>query len=366
MPASCWGCAVSHAPPIHLFAFSGFEGAQTASARHTKRPPIGPESCWGSAVSHACPPGRPIHLFAFSGFEGASTASARHTKRPPIGPESCWGSAVSHACPPGRPIHLFAFSGFEGASTASARHTKRPPIGPESCWGSAVSHACPPGRYLPFADWVHPTIHQSSHQSHQGLLASFMTALRACQLVAGRAPPHLWPARACLHPAGDVPFRTPHPSTSLLLADSKALKRHRLGTPNGHPLGLNPAGVLLFRMRAHRAVTCLSRTGFILPFTSHPTSPTKACLLASWLPCVLASSLQGEHHAPHLWPARACLHPAGDVPFRMPHPSISLLLADSKVLKRHRLGTPNGHPLGLNPARVLLFRTRAHRAVTCL
>ena len=128
-----------------------------------------------------------------------------------------------------------------------------------------------------------------------------MTALRACQLVAGRAPPHLWPARACLHPAGDVPFRMPHPSISLLLADSKVPKRHRLGTPNGHPLGLNPAGVLLFRMRAHRA-----------------------------------------------------------------DPSISLLLADSKVPQRHRLGTPNGHPLGLNPAGVLLFRMRAHRAVTCL
>ena len=178
MPASCWGCAVSHAPPIHLFAFSGFEGAQTASARHTKRPPIGPESCWGSAVSHACPPGRylpfadwvhpTIHQSSHQSHQGllasfmtalracqlvAGRAPCTASLASPCMPASCWGCAVSHA----PPIHLFAFSGFEGAQTASARHTKRPPIGPESCSGSAVSHAGPPGRYLPLADWVHPT-----------------------------------------------------------------------------------------------------------------------------------------------------------------------------------------------------------------
>ena len=36
----------------------------------------------------------------------------------------------------------------------------------------------------------------------------------------------------------------------LLLAGSKVPKRQRLYRPLGHPLGLNPAGVLLFRMRA--------------------------------------------------------------------------------------------------------------------
>ena len=38
-------------------------------------------------------------------------------------------------------------------------------------------------------------------------------------------------------------------------------------------------------------------------------------------------------------------------------PKSPLLLVGSKVPKRHRLCRPNGHPLGLNPARVLLFRT---------
>ena len=42
-------------PSVHTFAFSGFEGAQTAPALQTKYAPIGPESCWGSAVSDACP-----------------------------------------------------------------------------------------------------------------------------------------------------------------------------------------------------------------------------------------------------------------------------------------------------------------------
>ena len=38
---------------------------------------------------------------------------------------------------------------------------------------------------------------------------------------------------------------------SLFFAGSKVPKRQRLCRPLGHPLGLNPAGVLLFRMRAH-------------------------------------------------------------------------------------------------------------------
>ena len=41
------------------------------------------------------------------------------------------------------------------------------------------------------------------------------------------------------------------PKSPLLLAGSKVPKWHRLCKPNGHRLGLNPAGVLLFRMRAH-------------------------------------------------------------------------------------------------------------------
>ena len=44
-------------PSIHpsLFAFSWFEGADTAPGPQTNGPPLGPESCWGSAVSQPCP-----------------------------------------------------------------------------------------------------------------------------------------------------------------------------------------------------------------------------------------------------------------------------------------------------------------------
>ena len=80
---------------------------------------------------------------------------------------------------------LHAFSGFKGAQTRSALQTKRPPIGPESCRGSAVSHGLPSANTSPL---------------------------------------------------------------SRFLAGSKVPKRDRLCRPNGHPLGLNPAGALLFRM----------------------------------------------------------------------------------------------------------------------
>ena len=80
---------------------------------------------------------------------------------------------------------LHAFSGFKGAQTRSALQTKRPPIGPESCRGSAVSHGLPSANTSPL---------------------------------------------------------------SRFLAGSKVPKRDRLCRPNGHPLGLNPAGAVLFRM----------------------------------------------------------------------------------------------------------------------
>ena len=80
---------------------------------------------------------------------------------------------------------LHAFSGFKGAQTRSALQTKRPPIGPESCRGSAVSHGLPSANTSPL---------------------------------------------------------------SRFLAGSKVPKRDRLCRPNGHPLGLNPAGALPFRM----------------------------------------------------------------------------------------------------------------------
>ena len=117
-----------------------------------------------------------------------------------------------------------------------------------------------------------------------------------------------------------TPFH-PHPSIhpsihlSLNLAGSKVLKRPLVRT-----LGLNPAGVLLFRNRGVEV--------FLRP---HP----RCC--------------QGHGQS---------FHP---IPPPSIHPSIhlSLLLAGSKVLKRPLVRKPIGHPLGVNPAGVLLFRNRA-------
>ena len=94
----------------------------------------------------------------------------------------------------------------------------------------------------------------------------------------------LWPARACSHgsvhrppplaccrfarvlewlvphdaaqgryvnPTNACQSFQPHPS-AFAFSGFEGAKRHRLCRPSGNPLGLNPAGVLLFRMRAHR------------------------------------------------------------------------------------------------------------------
>ena len=112
-----------------------------------------------------------------------------------------------------------------------------------------------------------------------------LTALPACQLGPVRAPPHLWPARACSHgsvhrppplaccrfarvlewlvphdaaqgryvnPTNACQSFQPHPSAFNAFSGFEGAKWHRLCRPSGNPLGLNPAGVLPFRMRAHR------------------------------------------------------------------------------------------------------------------
>ena len=131
----------SFQPHPSTFAFSGFEGAQTAAALQTTWPPVGPESCWGSAVSHACPRRGPLrafsgvgpsnHMLPPDGFAGAQRCCPGPLRQPNQGQ-----SFQPHPS-------TFAFSGFEGAQTAAALQTTWPPVGPESCWGSAVSHACP-------------------------------------------------------------------------------------------------------------------------------------------------------------------------------------------------------------------------------
>ena len=134
-PESCWGSAVldalptpgrlkakasspTHPLPLYSrfkgaeisFAFSGFEGAQTAPALQTKYPPVGPEFWWGSAASDACRRLRirskakassPTHPLPLAGSKvpksplllaGSKVPKRHRLCRPnghPFGPESC-------------------------------------------------------------------------------------------------------------------------------------------------------------------------------------------------------------------------------------------------------------------------------------
>ena len=126
---------------------------------------------------------------------------------------------------------------------APALQTKWPPIGPESCWGSGVSDACP-RRAVTCRLWIRPKA-KASNPTHPLLLAG---------------------------------FKIPKvPRSPLLLASSKVPKWHRLCRPNIHPLGLNPAGVLLFRMRADSGpLRALCGSGPI----AKASSPTHPLLLA--------------------------------------------------------------------------------------
>ena len=164
-----------HSTPIHphpsVFAFSWFEGAETAPGPQTNWPPLGRESCWGSAVSEPCPrrcfrsrihgaaQGRyikrstakaststPIHpLFAFSWFEGAETAPGPQSYWPPLGLESCWGSAVSEPCPrrcfcsrtiTSRLAKCFASICVAACPTVLRNGPCRSLLYPDSCWTS--------------------------------------------------------------------------------------------------------------------------------------------------------------------------------------------------------------------------------------
>ena len=161
-------------PSIHpsLFAFSWFEGAETAPGPQTNGPPLGRESCWGSAVSqpwcrrcfcsqiHGVAQSRgPIHpsihpsLCFYSWFEGAETAPGPQTNGPPLGPESCWGSAVPQPCP-GRcfcsRIHGAAHSGCAMLSMAVSTVLFRQ-LNPQCCSG--------PLYFNPSTHYVNPSTH---------------------------------------------------------------------------------------------------------------------------------------------------------------------------------------------------------------
>ena len=116
----------------------------------------------------------------------------------------------------------------------------------------------------------------------------------------------------------------PHPS-SFVFSGFEGAKRQRLCRPSGNLLGMNPAGVLLFRMRAHRRRWRL------------------------WRGLGVAG---GPRYCPEpLRQPNQCLPP---------HPS-SFVFSGFEGAKRQRLCRPSRNPLGMNPAGVLLFRMRAHR-----
>ena len=243
-------------PSIHpsLFAFSWFEGAETAPGPQTNGPPLGPESCWGSAVSQPCP--KRCFCSRIQGAAQGHGQSFHPIPYPSIHPSlfafsyprCCYGPRPKlppHSTPIHPSIHLslFAFSWFEGAETALGPQTNWPPLGRESCWGSAVSQPCP---RRCFCSRIHGVV-----------------LLRA----AAKA--------STFHP---IPLPSIHPSIHLFafIAGSKVLKRPLVRKPMGHPLGLNPAGVLLFRNRAlggaaESTVLLRATAKASTPFHPHPS-----------------------------------------------------------------------------------------------
>ena len=139
---------------------------------------------------------------------------------------------------------------------APALPTKWQPVGPESCWGSAVSDACSP------ATSTQPMPAKASSPTQPPLMllagSKVLNGTGSADQVATRwAWILLGFCRFGCVLTGDVnPTNAcqsfqPHPST-FAFSGFEGAKRHRLCRPSGTPLGLNPAGVLPFRMRAHR------------------------------------------------------------------------------------------------------------------
>ena len=114
----------------------------------------------------------------------------------------------------------FAFSGFEGAKRHRLCRPSGNPLGLNPAGAPPFACVLPGdagGCDVPL-EWLVP------HDAAQG---RYVNPTNACQSF------------------------QPHPST-FAFSGFEGAKRHRLCRPSGNPLGLNPAGVLLFRMRAHR------------------------------------------------------------------------------------------------------------------
>ena len=198
-----------------------------------------------------------------------------------------------------------------------------------------------------------------------------------------------------------------HPST-FAFRGFEGAKRQRLCRPSGNPVGVNLAGVSLFRMRAHgwrwglwRAfgmadaarfcsgplrppnqclplakASCFNRPPLLLVGAKVPNGSGSADLVATrwaWIllgfpcfGCVLTGDAGGCDVPWNGW-CRTVLLRA--VTFAQPMPAAcqSSLLHPSTFAfrgfegaKRQRLCRPSGNPVGVNLAGVSLFRMRAH------
>ena len=258
-------------PPIQL-CFSGFEGAKRQRLCRPSGNPLGLNPA-GVLPFRMRAHRRRWRLWRAFGVAGGPRCCPEPLRQP-------------NQCLPPHPSS-FVFSGFEGAKRQRLCRPSGNPLGMN------------PAGVLPFR-----------HRRRWRLWRAFGVAgaPRCC-------PEPLRQPNQCL---------PPHPS-SFVFSGFEGAKRQRLCRPSGNPLGLNPAGVLPFRMRAHRRRWRLWRAF-------------------------------GVAGAPRCCP-EPLRQPNQCLP---PHPS-SFVFSGFEGAKRQRLCQPSGNPLGLNPAGVLPFRTRAHR-----
>ena len=313
-------------PHPSSFVFSGFEGAKRQRLCRPSGNPLGMNPA-GVLPFRMRAHRRRWRLWRAFGVAGAHGAAQSRYVNP------------TNACHPTHPALFLAGSKVPNG----ALPTKWQPVGPESCWGSAVSHACSPATRL--------VAHGAANQCLPPHPSSFVFSGFECAKRQRLCRPSGNPLG--MNPAGVLLFRRrwrlwrafgvaggprccpeplrqpnqclpPHPS-SFVFSGFEGAKRQRLCRPSGNPLGMNPAGVLLFRMRAHRRRWRLWR----------------AFGVAGGPRCCPEPLRQPNQCLP-------------------PHPS-SFVFSGFEGAKRQRLCRPSGNPLGMNPAGVLLFRMRAHR-----
>ena len=390
----------SFQPHPSTFAFSGFEGAKRHRLCRPSGNPLGLNPAdvpleW--LVPHDAAQGRYVNptnacqsfqphpsTFAFSGFEGAKRHRLCRPSGNPLGLNPAGVLLFRMRA------HQMENAPWKAGRSVGTSHPSvhRPP--PRACCRFArvlpgdaggcdvplewlVPHDAAHGRY------VNPTNACQSFQPHPSAFAfsGFEGAKRHRLCRPSGNPLGLNPADVPLewlvphdaaqgryvNPTNACQSFQPHPST-FAFSGFEGAKRHRLCRPSGNPLGLNPAGVLLFRMRAHQIENAPWKAGRSVG-TSHPSvhrPPPRAC-------CRFARVLPGdaggcdvplEWLVPHDAAQGRYVNPTNACQSFQPHPS-AFAFSGFEGAKRHRLCRPSGNPLGLNPAGVLLFRMRAHR-----